>query len=51
MMEVRLGELAASNSSSAEVKEFARMMVTDHTQGNKDLKAMAEQKIYHSPLR
>jgi putative membrane protein len=44
MTEVKLGELAARNGSSDEVKEFGRMMVKDHTVINDDLKALATQK-------
>jgi putative membrane protein len=37
--EVRLGELAGQRAQSAAVKEFAQMMVRDHTKGLNDLKA------------
>lgn len=36
--EVRLGELAGQRAQSASVKEFAQMMVRDHTKGLNDLK-------------
>jgi putative membrane protein len=36
--EVKLGELAGQRAQSAEVKEFAQMMVRDHTKGLNDLK-------------
>ena len=36
--EVRLGELAGQRAQSAPVKEFAQMMVRDHTKGLNDLK-------------
>jgi len=42
MLEVRLGELAQQKAQSEEVKEFARMMVEDHTQGNKQLMQVAQ---------
>ena len=44
MMEVKLGELAASNASTAEVKKFAATMVADHTKANAELKALAAKK-------
>src|SRR5688572_2322550 len=36
--EVKLGELAVQNAQSSEVKEFARMMVSEHTNGLDTLK-------------
>ena len=44
MTEVKLGALAAQNGKRDDVKEFGRMMVTDHTAINDDLKALAAQK-------
>jgi putative membrane protein len=44
LMEVALGKLAETNASSAKVKEFGRMMVTDHTKANTELKALAARK-------
>jgi putative membrane protein len=44
LMEVALGKLAATNASSPKVKEFGRMMVTDHTKANTELKALAKRK-------
>jgi putative membrane protein len=44
MMEVELGQLAANKAVSADVKKFAKMMVTDHTKANNELKALAAQK-------
>src|SRR5688572_3386462 len=41
MAEIELGNLAAEKASSADVKSFAQMMVTHHTQANKDLMAVA----------
>ena len=43
-MEVELGKIAATNASSAKVKEFGKMMVTDHTKANTELKAVAAMK-------
>jgi putative membrane protein len=44
LMEVTLGKLAESNAASAQVKEFGRMMVTDHSKANTELKAVAAKK-------
>ena len=44
LMEVALGKIAATNASSAKVKEFGTMMVTDHTKANTELKAVAATK-------
>jgi putative membrane protein len=44
MTEVKLGELAATNGTRPDVKEFGQMMVKDHTAINDDLKALAAQK-------
>jgi putative membrane protein len=41
MMEVILGKIARENAFSARVKAFGDMMVTDHTQANDKLKAIA----------
>ncbi|MEJ0056801.1 MAG: DUF4142 domain-containing protein [Bacteroidota bacterium] len=44
MLEVRLGELAQKNAYSAQVKSFAKMMVTEHEKANEELKGGANQK-------
>lgn len=44
MMEVRLGELAQKNAASADVKEFGKMMVDDHSKANEALKSLAARK-------
>ena len=44
MTEVKLGELAAQQGVSDEVKAFGQMMVKDHTAINTDLKTLAAQK-------
>lgn len=44
MAEVELGKLAASKATNAEVKQFAQMMVTDHTKANTELKTLAAKK-------
>lgn len=40
MYEIQAGEMAAKNGQSQQVKDFARMMVTDHTKSSQDMKAM-----------
>ena len=42
--EVALSQLAESRALSPEVKSFAQMMITDHTQANSDLGALAKAK-------
>lgn len=44
MAEVELGELARQKSRDAKVKEFAAMMITDHSKANGELKALAVSK-------
>jgi len=44
MAEVALGDLAKTKGSSKEVKDFGKMMVTDHSKANKELKALAQKK-------
>jgi putative membrane protein len=44
MAEVKLGELAKTNASSADVKTFGERMVTDHTKANEQLKQIATTK-------
>ena len=41
MVEVKLGEVAAKKATQPNVKEFAAMMVTDHSKANKELQAIA----------
>src|ERR1700730_5609299 len=42
LAEVKLSELAGSRASDPKVKDFAKQMVTDHTQANNELKPLAE---------
>lgn len=42
--EVKLGELAAKQGSSAQVKDFGQKMVEDHGKANEDLKSVAMSK-------
>ncbi|PVH24542.1 DUF4142 domain-containing protein [Sphingobacterium corticibacter] len=44
MAEVEMSKLAVDKSSNAKVKEFATMMVNDHTKVNEELKSIADQK-------
>jgi putative membrane protein len=44
MIEVRLSELATQKASRPDVKEFAKMLVTDHSMLNEGLKALASSK-------
>src|SRR5476651_1310218 len=41
MMEVQLGKLALTNGSSKKVKEFAQMMIDDHSKAGDELKTLA----------
>lgn len=44
LVEVKLGNIAMKNAASAQVKQFGRMMVTDHTKANNELIALAKRK-------
>jgi putative membrane protein len=44
LAEVNMGKLAAKSGSDQAVKEFARMMVKDHTKANKELASLADKK-------
>lgn len=44
MAEVDAGNLASEKASDAKVKDFAAMMVKDHTEANDKLKTLAESK-------
>jgi putative membrane protein len=43
MLEIRSSELALQKSQTAAVKEFAQMMINDHTTASKNLMAAAQQ--------
>lgn len=49
LAEVALGKLAIEKATDAKVKEFAQMMVTDHTKANDELKALASAKSITLP--
>ena len=44
--EVELGNLALAKTTNSSVKDFANMMVTDHTKSNEELMAMAKNKTF-----
>jgi len=44
MAEVELGKVAVQQGTSEEVKKFGQRMVTDHSKGGDELKAIAEQR-------
>jgi putative membrane protein len=49
MLEVKLGELAQSNGSSAAVKQFGKTMTDDHSKANAELKSLAAEKKISLP--
>ena len=51
MTEVELGKLAASKSSTSDVKRFAQKMVQDHEQANQQLTAIARSKGLAVPTK
>jgi len=51
MTEVELGKLAASKSSTSDVKRFAQKMVQDHGQANQQLAAVARSKGLPVPTK
>jgi putative membrane protein len=44
MAEVELGKVAAQQGGNAEVKQFGQRMVDDHSKGDDELKAIAQQR-------
>ena len=50
IMEVELAKLAQKQASSAAVKEYAEMMITDHTRIFNDLKKLATEKHILLPI-
>ncbi|WP_316737371.1 DUF4142 domain-containing protein [Pedobacter aquatilis] len=49
IVEIEAAKVALTNSSNAEVKNFAQQMITDHTKANKELKAFALEKKVITP--
>jgi putative membrane protein len=49
MLEVELGKVVAQRATTAEAKQFAQQMVTDHTKANNELKALAAKKDIKLP--
>jgi predicted outer membrane protein len=43
MAEIQLGQLAADHAQNSDVKEYARMIVDDHTKANQKLLTLAQQ--------
>jgi putative membrane protein len=50
MLEVQLGTLALTKATSPKVKEFAQMMIDDHSKANEELKVLAQGKNISLPL-
>ena len=50
LFEVEASKLAQTNASAANVKDFANMMVTDHTGANTELKDLAVKKNISLPM-
>jgi len=49
IMEVEAAKIALTNAQSADVKNFAQQMLTDHTKANKELKELATRKKIITP--
>jgi putative membrane protein len=49
MAEIQLGQIGVQQATSADVKSFAQMMVTDHTQANQELMPLAQQLGVQAP--
>ena len=50
LLEMQASELAVEKAQHPEVKKFAEMMIKDHGQANKELKALAESKGFQLPV-
>nr|WP_295926777.1 DUF4142 domain-containing protein [uncultured Dyadobacter sp.] len=51
MLEVKLGELAVKKATMPKCKDFGKMMITDHTKVNDELKTLAAKKQISVPGR
>ena len=51
MLEVQLGQLAVSNASSPQVKQFGQMMIDEHSKANEELKTLAAEKKITLPAQ
>jgi Predicted outer membrane protein len=49
MLEIQASQLAAQKAQHPEVKKFAEMMIKDHTEADKELKALAQSKGVELP--
>ena len=49
--EIELGKLGAEKGTNDEVKKFAQMIVTHHTQANEDLRPVAKQHGLDEPAK
>lgn len=49
MLEVQLGNLAQTNASSQQIKDFGKMMADDHSKANEELMALAARKNISLP--
>ena len=50
MLEIQASELAVQKAQHPEVKKFAEMMIKDHTEADKELKALAKNKGFQLPV-
>jgi putative membrane protein len=50
LLQVKLGKLAATKGSSADVVEYGKRMVTDYSKAKDDLAAAAKQSAYPAPV-
>lgn len=50
MAEVELGKLALTKATNAQLKEFAKMMVSDHGKANEELMSIAKKKNITLPV-
>jgi putative membrane protein len=49
MLEVRVAQIAATNASSSEVKNFAKSIIADHNKVNEELRSLATSKNISLP--